>query len=1468
MEHTPKERYFDMIMFGPAQGQPKLSTGAALQKIEQGLQVVEELPDDNAARDREGKEAVLKQADTLLTKDVIEPQDEQDLQMLAGEFARPVASQPVQAVAQVNKMAQAGDELLVDLRAVYAQRQRASQALRSQLALEAEQVEFGVGRTAASVVQLLIDPSEGPRYRDAVREAFPEAEIGAGVRAAPAFRQAAEWLLRQDPQVAAERLKQFASSLDTLGAVVDSPFDKLGALALMREALEDGSAVGNRVTADDVFNVVDVLLPVAGVAGAAKRIFSPGHLVGTAPALSARTTKGQETLLKAAESPAGDSALEAVGTDAGKVVAGAALPKPPVGDVSHLAADSVPYESIYFTAAERAAAKANFRLLDGNTAMLHTNKSKIEDFNGGFRYEQVYGPANGGFFKSQSQARAFMADIDPDLKFDLVKDELSGGYLTSVKGERFYVADDKGVFDRMIGSGLAKTFFGKGQYMGAELRALGTWAATRSAAKERELNDLTQPFFKLRASQRQILNEVLVEFTDRKWLSASELAARGADDAAIAAYNGIRKASDEAWRIANTDAVEKALNSGGKFVRVGNQKFVGEVVPEVPRGVREVLHAGDNIAIEVRPDMDGRFVKLPSPQRHGDTSASYQYVFVPNKGKGSKAVSDIRRGDAVLNYRPGYFGVRRYTAPYFIKRTVEVMVDGNPVQRTIVHRTARSEKSAKAWIAAQENPGQYKLEVDRGARGTAGNEVFDDDLAWSGRRRDDYIPDIDLELGGARGPAASRIGNVEQAIRAMQHVAAIDHGLSKANRLMAAQWTKTYGKQYGEFSVNKPILMRAEGREMSAEAEAMHKYIVRNMGLDAESTGAQLAKTRLDIADWFWNRHNRIADFFGDEISGRSNTLVRLLKSATYVSFLALNPTRQMILQATMMPTYLGVRGAGSYALSGQLFRDWGALAGSYLSADEVAYFAKAANGERKLTDASLAALDDWNRSGLSRLVDANILTIDTVADSAKATTGTLATHMNQGLDLVKRAGIDTGIQADKRFAFLVARNRFLTDNKLPLTTKLNDDQLKEVAGFAEDLSLNQNRSDVLAVQRGYLGLVTQFMSHQLKMTGRIIDQAKAFTPKGWNETGEAGLTGIERRRMAAMAFLGYGTAGYGINELVFSAERAAGAQLPEDVRALVTQGLFGSAVESFFRLADTDGDPTELAFSSSFSPVNFVGPTVAGVGGMLASLASLNPSKTWEEAAGLWEKLEPASFGLATSISEIIKMGLIMSFNGHLFAGDRSQQARVLLRKGLETFPMFNQIAQGVAIMEHGMVMSRSGNTVVEASLGEGIARSILGIRDRASEEVTLLNNALYDQAYGASETGRRNAVQEQAREDWDRYAAPFFEPGTNVKEMMEKLDLLFTSRMEAFGVYGYAYQEQMQRLMLQRMSDKSLRDKMVESWLTQVAAGDLPVGSNTIDSIRQGADFQGKEKFIQILESLTERLPESELDKPIRRR
>lgn len=1486
--------FFDEIIYGspiPKGGQQLPSSGKA-QAVAEGLVATEQ--DVVAEQDREelAREEVLVQADRELGAPEITERTETNLLGLAEEYQASKPTEIAKTVAQVNRMTQAGQDLAVDLAAARKQRTANRDVLKSMIGERIDEIDFinrdgefslgATARTVASALQTLGDPSAGFRYVNALRDAFPNAGIPVGPHAGLAIGKVGDYLLTLPPEQAAAELPKLFDSIETLGAVIDSPIEQADLLSMLRESLADDSAYGRRATAADIFGYVDALVPLVGVgAKAARRLFTGvGHVKGSAAGLAARTTKGRDTLLDAAQSEAGDAALASAGTDAGRVVGGATLTKPPVGETGHLTNDAVPYDSLFFTPAEREAVKLDYRAIDGAKVMIHTNKSTIKDVPGGFEYEQVYGPAEGNFFKSQKAAKAHMADIDVDLQYELVKDELSGGYLAKVKGVRYYDESDKAAFGKAVGTGVARMFFGKGQWMEQEARQMTTWAAIKSATAEAQFNRWTQPYFRLGTDQRQKLNEVLVTYTDRKWLSNSELAARGINDDGIAAYRGLQRASHKAWEIENAEAARAATAAGRKFVTVGNRKMVAGAVDELPPSVVEVLHAGDNIAVAVKPNMDGRFFKLPTPQRHGESTASYQYIFVPNKGKGSKAVSRLDQSSAVLAYRPGYYGVRRYTAPYFIRKTIDVTTDGVPGTKQIVFRTARSKRSADAWIAAQEDPSLFRADAGRETRGTAGTDVLDDDMAWRGHRREDTIPDIDLELAGAKGLDAVRIGSIENAVRGMQHVAALDYGATKANQLLVAQWNRTYGKLYGNFDPQQKVIMQAEGRKLSTEADAMHDYIVRSMGLDHQSTSARIAEIRTGIADFLWNRHMGITDFLANEVVGKSQHIMRLAKSATYIVYLALNPLRQSVMQMSMMPTYMGVKGAGSYLGNGQFFRDFATLGGSHLRGDDAAHFAKLVNDGRK-SEESLAALADWNKSNLSRLVDANILTLDTLADSSRHTTGRLSTLAGEALDAVKRAGIDLGIQFEKRTAFLMARNRYLLENKLPRTHRLSDDELVRVAGLTEDMSLNANRSDVLAVQRGWYGLVTQFMSHQLKMTGRVMDQAQAFLPEkkpAWmpdgvpvpvDRGGEAGFSRAERRRMAAMSLLFYGTAGYGIKEGLASIGELLGIEIPPEVLSAAESGLTGMVVGSLFQLADAEGDPTEVD-TSAFSPTNFVGSTVTGVASMVHSLMTMGPAGAWDESVKLFEKLEPASFSLGESYWKVIKLGLTMGFNGHLMAGDRSEQALLLATEGLRTFPLVNNLAQGIAIMETGFTETRSGKPVVEASAAEAMLRATLGLRDRATDEIFALTGDQYDaqEIIDMDDTGRARVVAEAAKEDWKLYAEPFFKPGTDMTEMTEKLDKLFHSRMEVFGQYGYAYQQVMTNYMERVFANRSLRDQMVESWITGVADGKLPVGQNTLDDIRSGPDWQGKDEFVKVLESLTAGVDAGELDTGVNRR
>lgn len=1181
----------------------------------------------------------------------------------------------------------------------------------------------------------------------------------------PQFPQIAYILNRVDPSFTFRDMTDLGGSLEDIRvSLTNMPTAQLRqTLTEIGEAVEAaagfnvplvGKFTGNKFMARDLMDTIlggiddtsrgriattvtsyleAAFIPGAGAAvrmtgRAAKRTITPG----TAADAAARTTKGQNILLDAVEK--GDEAkLAELGTDAARVVDDVVLPN----EVDVLPSSKPYLDAFYLTPAEREMAATRVAAGQGGKLQHRVKDSVIEYADEGTIVVKArYGASTGRGFKNEAAAKMF-ANMSGLKNFTAVKAVDGNEWFVETLVKGVYSTDDVQAFGKVTKGNWGNELFGKNTVFDEAIVNTGNWAARQTAQTAVQLRETLKPYSSLLAVNKVKVNNLLQQNNGVKYLTEAEMIAEGLSEAQRKAMNAVYEAGRANLAEINNLAVNRARANGfltwkgangvssmaAKIDRTG--WFPGQYVTDMVTGKRVPY---ENIRTQLDEYELFRVMGDKGTPRFG----------VAKKTEVGKKLKSEELPSFLIHNVPGYLP-RKYDAPYYVRRVgptseakaaeeaaalaakqsgTKYTPSLNMVETEAV-ATAQSPKSAAAEVERLKiSRPDEEYQVFRASETLDSPSTFDelDALREAGllrttSRKDTLLPDVDLD-----GPA---LRGVEESINAMVNSTARSAGLTRWSDTMIARWEATF-PDLGKFNVaSMPARPSMVDEARYKEAMKLRTHIMMVNGMHKSRLSQGTAAFREEVADMLYNVGARK---LGDEVSGLNAPVTDTGKKVAAAMFLFLNPARQALMQMTMIPTYAGVTGGIKYAATGQYARDALSLALTRQGVEpgKVAQLVGqgTASDVKKLHEA-------WNKYGPGALVQDHIFTAGVAADSGFGMTSQVGQVLGTAVQASKRMGFDFGTMRDKEAQWLFAVNRYKTmNNKMPSTP----DEWKQVSSFAENLGLNMNSSDALLTQQGVIGLLTQFASHSIKMTGRVLGMEGQFTR-------------TEKLRMGVAGLLTYGTAGYGANEVIDLILNQFEVDLEPDARQLVHEGFNGFILDTMFGLWDNDGDDTRLAIGQNFGPASgmFMGVTPNLLGRILTGSASLGHA---------WEALpfngDFAALGVGKAVGEALMLGYKISGETN---APLTEAGAMAAADFFESFPMYNQYIRGMAAYNMGMATDAQGNPVISATRGEGVARMLFGIRDKASVDFRSAQEAWYGMYSESGVTGKAKELEDAAK-------------------------------------------------------------------------------------------------------------------------
>ena len=296
---------------------------------------------------------------------------------------------------------------------------------------------------------------------------------------------------------------------------------------------------------------------------------------------------------------------------------------------------------------------------------------------------------------------------------------------------------------------------------------------------------------------------------------------------------------------------------------------------------------------------------------------------------------------------------------------------------------------------------------------------------------------------------------------------------------------------------------------------------------------------------------------------------------------------------------------------------------------------------------------------------------------------------------------------------------------------------------FAESLGFNMNSSDPILANQGILSLATQFASFGIKASARMIGA----------EIGGK-MTKAERARTAVATLGLYGTAGYGVKELVQGGLESIGITLNDNDRQALENGVNGYILDSFFNSWDNEGDeaPTAIASAESLSPYSrgFLGIKPDNV---LAAFTGRLSMGHLLESTPFYANFPQIALG--TRFYEAFKLSCYLVGNMDAPPSEKTVRAA---HEMFKVFPLYSNAFMAIVATNTGSAVDRNGQPLVPTSVGNTLARGLLGMKSRGEVQLTAANTAYQGPFQDINSPLALNGVVKQAADDTATWLIPMF--------------------------------------------------------------------------------------------------------------
>lgn len=1306
-----------------------------------------------------------------------------------------------------------------------------------------------VAKAGLQVVEGLVSPTYYQTMGNVISDVFPDLNLVDRTQMGSTIQEVGKRIREARPAQQTALMKGLIKSIrNRAGDLTDNQY-LMGQMLDQIETAVNGGYSKPWEIVDNLFTVGEAVPVLGSVAKGVRALKSMALTKGSVASIASKTVRGTEILTEMSKSENAAAALKGMGTTVDQVINDLLLPK-----LSGAPVAKGPFlESIYFKKEHLDLIQAEYKTsMDAWGKGQFSTRLKdvvVTPVDGGFEASLSLGTKTGGGFQSQRSAERFADQVFNKGSYEV--EEVGGEFFAKIKDKKYldlvdaekFGLETTQVFSRGL-IGKLKGLLGKSNRFDDHINSSGTVATVLTAKARSDLIKTLEPYTNLYGETKEKVQHLLMK-GDRDGVdfSSNDLRAFGLNDEGVAGFQAVRATLDKAHDIKNFTMWNKMKADGYRSAKFGQELILLKPVQQLNKKSGSILN------------LDTGKVT----QGSGVTAKTHDFFRVINSDgnvvsayakKGSGAHRDIPR--QVLKKPAGYLP-RYYNSPYFVRKQVGFLADGKTPRFSTI-KTAGSEADAAAYVEKMKavDPGNaYSVRL--------ANELDDADmidaddvlqmdaqgLLYSSSRKPEMLDDVN---------GVPNLASFDDSLGRAINSGANSAGIARWHMTMQRQWDAAFGDKFGKFnSFKKPAQLDTADQKDYEAALALWDHINMAAGIHPADLSRTIQGLRVNIGDIFLNSAsylNRLTGpsgvartavspvsgtlgFLGREFTGVTNKTMNALKSAATVAYLITNPARMWILQTSMLPIYAGIEGAAKYMGTGRFFKDMMLLTAQEVDASLIEKTAKAMKMKKGEAEETLKA---WNDSGIRELVDSHSFTIGSMTNARLSSTSYVGGKLIKAIDTLKAIGLDGAVLADKKATWLVSLNKFRTANK---RIPANRTEWQEVTAFAEKLSLNQNPSDNLISSKSALSVFTQFQSHKIKMTGRLLGMEKGFSAK-------------EKLNMQVFGLISYGTAGYGASNLVERVFREAGWIDPDqELYQVVEQGIVGTMMSGLFSLMDDPEKATKLAYSEEVSPMNagLVGLTPDTVMKVFEGSFNLGNS-----AKNLVELNAPA-FGVVGGLYDAAKFAYSLVGVDQV---EPLERGAVAANNFLTKFPIYSQGFKAIVGSRIGAVVDTKGSPVVEAAVGELLGKGLFGIDSRDEVRYREAVSTYMGEYASKNETAVNKEIADSAKKYARDVLVPLLnslgEEGNNLEMISEivtghnTLIRLGLTEAQAFNYYD----------IIQREIDKSkiFQNERFKDGLFE----DLMKG-RVVDNARVRAAIQlapgkpeQKAQLNRVLDSLTE--------------
>lgn len=1003
-------------------------------------------------------------------------------------------------------------------------------------------------------------------------------------------------------------------------------------------------------------------------------------------------------------------------------------------------------------------------------------------------------------------------------------------------------------------------------------------------------------------------------------LDSADLVKLGLNPEEMTAYYHLRARFDLEYMI-NNKAYRADLVKNGYTKQIELGGIVHKLKPVKPdalKGATHVVDVNGNV-VPLTPAWQGTqpvtVLRMNSAINQGGINARHLVIRTQDvnaaKTAGRTLVEEL--DDYVLPYHKGYVP-RAYDTSYIVTKTTNSVDEfGKAVEFEEAVATSRT------LDAALEFAKQNGINPDVGVRLARevmrrGAGVFDK----AAKKRTDYGGVI----FGRRGDKlvdAEEIGHLAQVpqIDATRNLKNIADVLATSSRITAQRQTMDavvnahidrWNAKFGKFGDKDNPWTLATVKAMKdnippslngvyREAMAYREHIAMLQGADETLFNSRIASIKQWVANSLargaWPVPKSTAQKWEYGLRHTINQdASSLFKRANFVMYMGLNPTSQLVLQASQTFAYIGLDGGTMYVASGRATRDWYSLMVGMQYKDDVSAVGRAmwnsavkASGktDQELGDMILA----FERSGIMQGVDRHQY-MDAVVSTQLATdsigTG-VGDYARSALDMLRKVGFNAGESINQTNAWLFARQRYLAQKTKGVKSLHELDTSMEhsvgVAVMARNIAGNMDTSARLKHQDGLLGMITQFASYGTKMTQMMMPREIAFIGDNaiqrmyFNTFGRFGsdiYTAREKLRITTQQLGFWGLGGTSVGGIVTGSSPIVPGtdwkldkvghwltntfaedygldleKVPFDVRDALVQGFNGAVLNAVFS-AIYDED-VQANWTTKFAPI---GGLSTSAGKTFELINSIIDGDTMAVTHGLGGVSVMQMDRLLDASSSLVGWGSreVVALSQGYAKPESVHEWPLFYDKLARLIPVLNNIEQGKYALEVGYFKTASGSHTVATGKAEAHLRMALGLRPLEELPLMMAKNSM-EGFFGETKQGDADGVRRLANATWKQIKLHQAALNNNDITYEQFLDLASWYTTLQNTVLNDVERRQLRNYLADKHmkeQNKNLPDAIVGTMLKHMKKATLSL-SDARSYIMTTPDFEGKQELYDAL-------------------